>query len=374
MALATSYKTGTVTVGASSTTVTGSGTAFQTAGLQAGDVFWAAGLSVSIASVNSQTGLTLAFPWPGAGLSAANYEVRYINDGARANAQQALLLAQLAGGNLTALSALVSAANKLPYFSGAGVAAQTDLTAFARTLLDDATQAAAQATLGVTTQAALDDATADRLIKTGGFGLGGRGVPLSNFNGRPQTGVYRGVGSTTGNVPGPEAAVARFFNALVTVGTNSDERRNFLYSYPYDDNKLDDFYLGGTDGAGTAVRWTRIFTQGSILGTVSEASGVPTGRVIERGSNASGDYVRFADGTQICTRSMAAASGAAATWTFPAAFAAAPVVTGTAQAVVLSVVCLDTAPTTTAVTFSARDKTDARRADTVRIQATGRWF
>jgi len=48
-------------------------------------------------------------------------------------------------------------------------------------------------------------------------------------------------------------------------------------------------------------------------------------------------------------------------------------VTGNAIATVLSALCLDAAPTTTAVTFSARDKTDARRADVVHLHAVGRW-
>ncbi len=39
---------------------------------------------------------------------------------------------------------------------------------------------------------------------------------------------------------------------------------------------------------------------GSLLGTVSQSGGLPTGAVIEHGANADGDYVRFADGTQIC--------------------------------------------------------------------------
>jgi len=42
-----------------------------------------------------------------------------------------------------------------------------------------------------------------------------------------------------------------------------------------------------------------VYTSGNILGTVSEDGGVPTGAIIERGSNANGEFVRYADGTQI---------------------------------------------------------------------------
>jgi hypothetical protein len=45
---------------------------------------------------------------------------------------------------------------------------------------------------------------------------------------------------------------------------------------------------------------SQIYSRDNILGTVSQSSGVPTGAIIERGSNVNGEYVKYADGTQIC--------------------------------------------------------------------------
>lgn len=82
---------------------------------------------------------------------------------------------------------------------------------------------------------------------------------------------------------------------------------------------------------------------GNLLGAVSQTGGIPQGAVIERGSNANGDYVRFADGTQICIATISLGSVLAAgagtwanpyrtspdiTWTFPAAFSTIPQVIG----------------------------------------------
>lgn len=127
-------------------------------------------------------------------------------------------------------------------------------------------------------------------------------------------------------------------------------------------------------GAGWQQLDATLYRPGNILGTVSQTAGVPTGAVIQRGTGANGEFVRYADGTLICTHSLTGSTAAAVTWTFPSAFIAVPSVTGTAQATVLSCVMLDAAPTVTAATISTRDKADARRADVMRLIAVGRWF
>ncbi|MBD3788313.1 MAG: DUF2793 domain-containing protein [Sphingomonadales bacterium] len=135
------------------------------------------------------------------------------------------------------------------------------------------------------------------------------------------------------------------------------------------------------------------YGRGNLLGTVAQAAGLPTGAVIERGTTANGAYVRFADGTQICTASRSAAYAAAthcaAAWTFPMGFAAAPVVQITADGASWAttvtsglargdaVAVLGTTSATVAsaeiwarsgVSFGATD------AVTLHLTATGRWF
>ncbi|PTX02075.1 hypothetical protein, partial [Pararhodobacter aggregans] len=151
MALDTLYSLGTVSVGAGSTTVTGAGTAWITSNTRPGDDFRALGLTVPIASIDSATQITLARPWPGAAIAAGNYDIRQIDDGARALTAANIMRQSLGSGTLTSLAALTSGANLMPYWTGAGVMATTPLSAAARTLLAGASVAAMRDVLGVGT-------------------------------------------------------------------------------------------------------------------------------------------------------------------------------------------------------------------------------
>jgi len=142
----------------------------------------------------------------------------------------------------------------------------------------------------------------------------------------------------------------------------------------------------GTANATNITRGgSQVFSRDNILGTVSQSAGVPTGSIIEKGPvSVNGDFIKFADGTMICwdyattTQSSTTASGNmfrttnAATWTFPAAFSVAPVVSGQADASG-RLLAFDT-PTTTDVDFRQYSATSSGTLINVRLTAIGRWY
>lgn len=267
MALLSDYTAGTVSVANGGTTVTGVGTGWSAAQFKEGDWFIANGWVNVIASVASNTSLTLTAPYQGTTLATQPYRLRYMSDGSRSSAQARELINMLGGsGNIEAFAGLTGAANKIPMFTGPG------------------------------TMTTIDRPPAD---------ANGNLVALAGLTGAANTSPYfTGPGTMAVH---PQTAFGRAIQGIT--GANGT-------------------FIRAT-GAGTAVAQP-------MVGTVSQSGGVPTGAIVERGSNANGQYVRYADGTQMCWGIAPASditdvvagpvfrANAARIFTFPAAFSGSP--------------------------------------------------
>lgn len=166
------YTTGTITLTNGSKVVNGTGTAWQTALIVGGIIYPEAdGNAMPFSAVTNDTQITADVAWKGAG---GTYSYALAPDTAydRQVLANATALAQILQGlqkpSISALSALTPANNKLPWFNGANTAALADLTAFARSLLDDGDASTALSTLGVSAFAKtlLDDADASTALST----------------------------------------------------------------------------------------------------------------------------------------------------------------------------------------------------------------
>lgn len=194
------------------------------------------------------------------------------------------------------------------------------------------------------TQAA-DDSTPGRLMKTGDGGILGGAVSLEGSTPLQDQslggGIYQYAASAIPGGPESAAWFHTMFMANLRAGT---DRRAAFDIRTTGSNSLR-AWVGATSSATGAFFWDQLVTARTLIGTVGQSGGIPTGAVIERGSNANGDYTRFADGTQICTVTdfnlgsiKGAGAGtfadpyrtdAPATITWPAAFTASPAVSHT---------------------------------------------
>ena len=280
------YVTGTVSVTAGSAVVTGSGTAWATA-LIAGGFFGldsSNGNPVPILSVDSNTQLTLAKPWRGTTAAGQGYWI--IRDTAYLQQQtvnaQALstYIQRLDNAALAALAGLDPAADKFAYFTGANSGALADIKAKGRDLLSST---------GVL----------DALLKLGPVWGGSVRSPANSdvglVDGDLNTITIAGVYTLSGNWANTYAGAA----SVATTGTLVVLQRsaNAVFQYFYRDNNQ--VFRRNTVNGGTSwTDWTIV--ELPVVGTASNSAGFPAGAIIERGSNANGEYVRFADGTQIC--------------------------------------------------------------------------
>lgn len=102
--------------------------------------------NLPVGNLNSGTSASSSTFWRGDGIWAAPAGTTYAADEVTLHLSGTTF--SVLDAELLALAGLTSAADKLPYFTGSGTAALADLSAFARTILDDANAAAVRATIG----------------------------------------------------------------------------------------------------------------------------------------------------------------------------------------------------------------------------------
>ena len=180
-----------------------------------------------------------------------------------------------------------------------------------------------------------DTTTPDALLRRGDFGLGGISQYQQNFTLIPDVTQFFTQSITTSAPDGingdgnwwhyikmvsPDPNLTNRPRAMIGVKTHNSG------GYPINP----ELWVMGVQPDGNPTRQARAYTNKNIVGDVSQSAGVPTGAIIQRGSNANGQFTRFADGSQVCRISLITVADVGTDWTFPIAFANIPNISGTA--------------------------------------------
>lgn len=216
---------------------------------------------------------------------------------------------------------------------------------------------------GTAVQSSATDDTPGRLMQIGAFGLGATDASIVRLEDGQldlPSGFYsgKGGGADIATFPDSSSRYRPFLNLTRRIASGDYSQIRMFFSA----DAVTVMEKGNlTDTWGQEHR---LVSLENLLGTVSEAAGVPTGAVIERGSNANGEYVRFADGTQICSREaeVDVTSTSNQTFSFAAIFAAVPT---------MSVNHKDSAPNAALLYDNFRGLTPSTTAFGVRLLSAG---
>ena len=169
-------------------------------------------------------------------------------------------------------------------------------------------------TADVTTGAT--DTTPGRLLKVGDFGIGSNCVVLSN-------GTDLDIVTFTGFYMG-EALLHAPTTGGCYIEVFHHGGAGYTYQRAISVTESIPVVYERTSTAGIWHSWSRQINQENILTSGKPTVSLERNAIIERGSNANGEYVKFADGTGICWKTVPISyiNGflLGATWTLPVLF------------------------------------------------------
>ncbi|MGP7732922.1 hypothetical protein [Oceanimonas smirnovii] len=299
------YRAGTIAMTSGSKKVTGTGTSWANAqnGIAKGTALvLASGASVDVYEIDrveSNTVLYLVDNYRGTNATGKTYAIDTTRtDSIPEFARRLAATLSYHQQNLDVLQQLyTSTAASITFTAPDG----TEITAIpwkkleqqaARSLEDMGAGTAAKRNVGT---------AAGNLMEVGAFGLGAR-APLSDaafsasdFN---QFNVPSGRYTTSGvwlHGPFGDSGHTGIVEVLDRIFTNQTVQT--FYGQFGSRSKYSRY---GDESKNYWDRWRMEYDQGNIIGPVSQSNGMPTGAIIERGSNSNGEYVKYADGTLFC--------------------------------------------------------------------------
>lgn len=281
MPVLSDYTSGTISLANGSATVTGTGTLFEVTRFREGDTLQIQNLTAVIASVDSDTQLTLTEPWTGASIVDGPYRARQLADGTRVGTQAATLIELLGDGTLAGLAALGVEEGKAPVGGPAGQYVLADmvtdpngslgklaaLTLAARQILQTDADGALKAVALAANKFLRTDANGDIAQSD----IAAWAISMLGLVGAANKFPYLNDANTAALAD--ITALGRAFLALT--GTNGN--------------------IPVMTGAGTVA-------SRPIVGTVSQSGGIPTGAIVEASASTAAGYMRLAGGVQICWR------------------------------------------------------------------------